>query len=264
MKASLISGWSLCPADLIANGECLQNTAWSASTSLTTMLDMSSLTTNTVYSPQNGTILSVFPNLESQRSVPLPASLVRSIFDYGLNGTNSDGVRFIAGAINFTSSIDEQSSQLRIVRGVLSVAIMDWAVEPEPIPGPMPITAYFALVGYRISVSPVSRAVFLCLCFVTLVWCSLGVFYCWFFGSPSPNTSRYPEIDFAAKVTTDGIAGSSSWLLGLGNSTNTAVSRQVKGKVLFVGSLPTDKGVDRVAIGTVPELKALRFGQSYL
>lgn len=263
MKTSLISGWSLCPADLLANGECLQNTTWSASTSLTTMLDMSSLTTTTVYSPQNGTILSVFPNLESQRSVPIPASLVSSIFDYGLNGTNSDGVRFIASAINYTSSIEEKSSQLRIVRGVLSVAIMDWAVEPEPTPGPMPITAYFALLDYRINVSPVSRVVFMCLCFATIVWCFLVIFYCWFFGSPSPNTSRYPEIDFTAKVMVDGMTGS-SWLSGLGNTTTRAVSKQIKGKVLFVGSMPTDKGVDRVAIGTVPELKTLRFGQSYL
>jgi len=75
----------------------------------------------------------------------------------------------------------------------------------------------------------------------------------------SPNISRYPEIDFAAKLTMD-----NSWLARLGNSTNRAVGRQIQGKVLFVGAAETDKGVDRVVVGTVPTLKPLRFGQSYL
>lgn len=75
----------------------------------------------------------------------------------------------------------------------------------------------------------------------------------------SPNISRYLEIDFAAKATVD-----NSWLVGLGNSTNRAVGRQIEGKVLFVGAAETDKGADRVVIGTVPTLKPLRFGHSYL
>jgi len=116
------------------NGECFQNTACSTSPTLSTTLDISSLTTTTIYNPQNWTILSVIPNRETQQSIAIPASLITSIFNYGLNGTTSDGVTFIANAINFTESINDTYSELRILRGVLSVAIFRCPIEPNPRP----------------------------------------------------------------------------------------------------------------------------------
>lgn len=155
------------------------------------------------------------------------------------------------------------TNQLQILRSVLAVAIVEWGTE-KPTPGPVPITAYFASAGYRVAVSPVSRALFTCLSLATLVWCLVGLLFCWLFGSPSPNTSQFPELDFAAKVTTDSGGGIPPWLAGLGNTTNMAVRKRIQGKVLYVGSMPSDKGLDRVVIATAPVMKGLTFGRPYL
>jgi hypothetical protein len=210
----------------------------------------------------------MYPKLESQHSVLIPAVGVKSIFDFGLNateGTNtSESIQFLVSAIQRSTVLEDSlASQLRILRSVLAVAIVDWGTE-NPAPGPVPITGYFASAGYRVTVSPISRALFTGLSLATLVWCLVGLLFCWVFGSPSPNTSQFPELNFAAKVTTDSGGGIPPWLAGLGNATNVTVRKRIQGKVLYVGSTPSDKGVDRVVIGTTPALKGLAFGRAYL
>jgi len=66
----------------------------------------------------------------------------------------------------------------------------------------------------------------------------------------SPNISRYPEIDFAAKVAMD-----NSWLAGLGNSTNRAVERQIerlKGKYCLLGLRRRIKELTVLSLGLFP------------
>jgi hypothetical protein len=194
---------------------------------------------------------------------------VESIFDYALasNGTGiaSQAIHLIVAAIQRSQSVDRALiDRLQVIRGALGVAIVNWGTKDIAPPGPVPINGYFASASNRLVVSLVSLAVFTGLSMVVMLWCLLGLMYCWIFGSPSPNSSRYPELNFAAKVIADHGHGGPSWLTGLGNTTNDNIKKRVGAKVLYVGSLPSDKGVDRVVMGTAPGLKALKSGQPYL
>lgn len=232
---------------------------------------MSSLSTSTTYSPRNQSILSVVPYSKSQYSVVIPAAGVRSIFDYALNspstGSTARAIELIVGALQQSEQINSAPShRLGVLRRALGMTIAIWGMSPGATPGPVPITGNFASAGYRLVVYPPCRTLFVCLSSVTLVWCLFGLLYCWLFGSPSPNNSRFPELDFAARVTADTEGGGPVWLAGLGNATSLSVRKRIQGEVLYVGSLPSEKGlpVDRVVIGTKPGLEKLTPGQPYL
>ena len=253
---SLYFGWSLCPQNLIATGGCTENLTWSTSPTLDTWLSVSSLVTTTAYSLGNLSILSVTPETNSQYFVNIPAEGIRSILDYALTN-NSVSVELLVSAIQLSNSlVRSEAEQLRIFRGVLAIVILGWGTNGSELG---PATGYYAASGYRITVSPITRAVFAVLSVGVLSWSLLALLFCWFLGSPSPNSSQFPEVNFAAKVVPDdGI------LAGLGNTTSMAVIKRIQGQVLYVGSMPSGNGAERVAIATGRGLQGLRYRQPYL
>ena len=254
VNSSLNFGWSLCPQNLVDDGECAMNLTWRTSPILTTWVSVSSLLTTTTYRQSNASILSVTPKSNSQYFVDIPAEGIRSILGYALTN-NSGSVALVELAVRFSNSIEREDEKLRILRGVLALLIVEWGTNPPELG---PSSGYFAASGYIISVSPIPRAIFALLSLGVLTWSLLSLLFCWFFASPTPNTSGFPEVDFAAKMAADGI------LVGLGNATDTEVIKRIQGKGLYVGSIPLDNGVERVAVVTGRGLQPLRYGQPYL
>lgn len=113
-------------------------------------------------------------------------------------------------------------------------------------------------MSYRVTVDPITHTIFTVLSLAVLVWSLLALSFCWFFGSPSPNGSQFPEVNFAAKITANDL------VVGLRNNTDKKVIKVVGGKVLYVGTMLMDNGAERVAISTKRGLKGLRYKQLYL
>lgn len=251
---SLWFGWSLCLQSLVG-GNCRENLTWSTSPTLDTWLSVSSLLTTTTYSVGNLSILSVTPETNSQTFSNIPAAGIKSTFDFALTN-NSASAELLLSTILLSNNLDQSASEeLRVIRGVLAVTILIWGTngaKPEPAIG------YYAASGYRITVSTTSRIIFIVLSVGVLLWSLLALLFCWIFGPPSPNTSQFPEIDYAAKVSDGGI------LVGLGNTTTQAVIKRIQDKVLYVGSMASDTGVERVAITRGRGVQPLKYRQPYL
>jgi hypothetical protein len=260
---SLTAGWTVCPPEVVSNGECLTQAAWTTSPTLATQLSVSNLYSTTEYSLENSSILSVVP-VSTPTATFIGASDIRSILDFAFNSggpSTSSTSQSLLTVIRIIKST-QASLELTLLRGILGFAVL--GPGPNiPLPGPGPILGFFARNVSQLIVSPLSRLFFIILSLSTLTWCSGVLIFCFFKARPSPNLSHFPEMDFATKMITDGGSSMSDLLSNLGNATSQEVKKRVSGKNIYVGSLPSE-GIERVIISTTPVSKKLKYGELYL
>lgn len=264
---SLTTGWTVCPDNVVSEGECLTQAEWISSPTLTTQLSVSKFYSTTEYSLQNSSIVSVVPT-SPPNSTFIGASDVISILDFAFNSTgpnNSSTSQTLLTVVSIINATSTQASilplELTILRSVLGFAILGFT--DIPLPSPLPISGFVARGVSWLLVSPLSRLFFIILSLSTFTWCMGVLVFCFFKACPPPNFSRFPEMDFATKMITDGGSGIPAWLAGLGNATSQEVKRRIKGKNIYVGSLSSD-GVERVIISTTSVPEKLKYGESYL
>ena len=110
----------------------------------------------------------------------------------------------------------------------------------ELLPPENHVMGYIANDHYRLLISKYTLYTFTVLAFITLLWCVVICAYFWFRGRITPNTSAYPEVDFATKCK-EGEHGMADLLKGLGNANNINIEKRMSGKRVFVSGV---KGVD--------------------
>lgn len=137
--------------------------------------------------------------------------------------------------------------------------VLDFASDPLP-PSPK-YNGYVAEETYRIIISTYSQYLFAVLGCIMVIWGGILLVYCGLTGV-GPNLSPFPEFDFATKV--DVSEGMPELLAGMGNAMGSEIEERIKGEMVYVGSVPADKGMNRVGMGTAPTLGTLRSGESYL
>ena len=135
-------------------------------------------------------------------------------------------------------------------------------------------TGYFADSMYRVKIARYSLYTFTVLALGTLCWCAGVLMYSWIAGGVAPNSSQYPEIDFASKCTF-GVSGAgdqdaamSIVLHGLSNATSKNVETQIKQRSVFVGAYSVAHGneiEERVAlVSGIDMVERLHAGRKYI
>lgn len=92
---------------------------------------------------------------------------------------------------------------------------------------------------YRIIISTYSQYLFAILGCITVIWCGILLVYCGLTGV-GPDLSLFPEVDFATKVHVS--EGMPKLLAGMKSGTSSEIKERIKGEIVYVGSVPADKG----------------------
>jgi len=212
------------------NDQCFSyNSSWSTSPTLTMILSTSQIFTRSVYSLANSSVISVDPQSDPIPTL-IPASDVLSILDFVFLIPDPTSTKILTAVIDGIRKGSAQSKydarEISILCSTLILLITQ--ISQAPLPGPSPILGYQAQQIYRILVSPLSRYLFTILSLVVWTWCAGILVYCWSRDYHVPETTFFPEIDFARNVLAMG-KGVPDWLTGNGN-----VVASIGGETLFI------------------------------
>ena len=262
----LILGWRVCPDELVARSECKSPTGiWTSYSNATIHLQVSSLNMTTAYSLFNSSIVYIDPTTSLQ-PVMIPSSAIFSVLENmwivpDLTSLQAQMLLMLAQLLR-SGDLEGRGAwtDSDLLRSFLAFMLNFLS---DPVPDTVQLRGYFAKQTYRIILSSYCRYLFVLLSVVTLIWCGVLLIYCWMAG-PGPNLSLFPEFDFAAKVISDSLGGFRCLLSGQGNTTSAGIKRSINGQSMFIGSVPTEEGVNRVVIDTKPIFNGLNERGLYL
>lgn len=232
---------------------------------------------STTYSLNNFSILSV-----TSLSDPIPffysADSIREFLEVGFYETTDNQITENTILLNYivnyiSNEVEDRSAlatQLQILRDifVLPFYCVNFISTNNDIG-----TGYYAKSVYRLIISDFSLYTFTAMAAVAVLWCACALVYCLTSSCFAPNSSQYPEIDFASRCITvpDGSRhmGMNDILNGLGNSSTTNIENSIKGKKAYVGAQLLDGDIsgcmERVVLATGrTELQGLKPRQKYI
>jgi len=233
ITVELIIGWSVCPDDIQVNGTCLSSLAdWYFSPTLILRLSMFHFHSTTRYSLSNSSILAV-----DARSPVIPLSIppeeILSVLDFALQPSQTTHAAMLMPVINDIQGGSYQgqfsSAELNILRNALALIITQLSESPNS--DNSPTVGYKAKQVKRVLINPASRYLFTTLSLSLLIWCLVVLIYCWTRKYRVPNTSYFPEIDFAKNVLGTG-RGIPYWLM---TGSSGSVLEEIQGEKVQFG-----------------------------
>jgi hypothetical protein len=241
------------------------NTTWTSTDNATVQLQLSSIYITTAYSLQNSSILSSIPE-SAPIPTPVSANGMFSVLETVLNMSDTNPIvsEMVVMLVEVLRTGDLGTkaawTESDLLRSLLAFTL-HWV--SDPVPETSHVTGYVADETFRIIISTWSRYLFCTLGIGTVCWSGAILIYCSIIGT-APNSSLFPEFDFAAKVNAGRLGGFPALLEGMGNTTSSEVKKRIKGQSVFVGSLSSNEGSTKVAVDTQPRLGWLKSGQLYL
>lgn len=286
------AGWLACPYNVTVDFGCFSGpAAWNYTLTRTVQLHISNYLADIVYSIPDGEIQSVSP-----LSDPIPSFYsaidLLEVYSIAFNVTLTSSANlfqalteipttlflYVVGMIDATSGAGRQT-------GVETAAFQNLLALPlyavnynklreygDPLPPDLQYlitSGYFANSLYRIVIANWTLYVFTIISTCTLVWCAAMLVYCWVAKVVMPNTSDYPEFDFASKCLANNgehceeDGGLRTIFDGFGNADTANIVEQIKARRLFVGARTLGPS-ERVVIVADNPLRELEAGKKYL
>jgi hypothetical protein len=238
------------------------------------------------YSLHNSSIVSIKPS-GAEEPVPFVYSAedILDVLSYVLNSNTGREGNFtlvldvsqafltrIAGIILANSFLGVTSTvEHDLFRSLLTLPmyfvnagmVKDNVLEGQHIPLENHIKGYLAKDHFLLTISKYTLYVYTALALFTLLWCVIICGYCWFEGGVLPNSSVYPEIDFAGKCRGND-SGMGSLLKGLGNATSKEVEKRIAKKHVFAGERRYGAEDGEVILTTTKIGYELEAGRKYL
>jgi hypothetical protein len=268
-------GWTACYASALSDNSCLQQpVSWNESLSGTMQAHVSTIKLTSGYNLFNSSIQFTTAVTEPETYYVGAADLF-SIFDtiFANSNTTTSGpqgilIPWITSSISDSSQnnrrIPSEYNQIRALLLLSLVYVNSAYLIGNDTSTSRITTGHYVHSRFRIQINPHLLVAFVVLGCLVLVWCWVITIICSAGCIIAPNSTDFPEVDFAARVIkSDDFR---QILDGLGNASSEKVKDHFMGKTLYLGvkKLAITDLCQTVELNTTAHQNGLKVGDRYM